>query len=304
MLLHGLGGMGDAIHQRAIVRHWMRTHLVWLETSWPWVYADLVASRMLKLVPLRSALRTQAKSEALNRWKYHEALAPRCAVEHRVWYSPADVRKYGGVLPAMLANTGCPQTAIDFSFPKVQEIFIFQTSKPIMVVRPLVERIEWSGCAARNPDTEMYRMLFDSIREDYFVISIADLVAEKEWLVDRPMGCDVALHDGSMDSGKLLSLVQHADLVFCSPGFAAPLAQACRTPLVCVFGGYEKGYSFSAGAELAPYLPIEPINSCDCFEHHHACDKTIDMFNALKNLRDFSNGAFPDTTHSATPETA
>lgn len=290
MTLHGMGGMGDAIHQRAVVKHWMRTHLVWLETSWPWVYADLVPSGMLKLVPLRSALRTQAKNETLDRWKFHDAMAPRCAVDHRVWYSPADVRKFGGVLPAMLKNTGCPETATDFSFPKMPKLFDFHMKKPIMVVRPLVERKEWGGCAARNPDREMYRMLFDSIRDDYFVVSIADLIPEVEWLACDQLGADVEIHDGSMSGLKLASLVQHAALVFCSPGFAAPLAQACGTPLACVFGGYESGYSFSAGAKLAPYLPIEPIVPCDSFSHDENFDKTIDMAPAIKKLREFAHG--------------
>src|SRR3546814_2604756 len=85
------------------------------------------------------------------------------------------------------------------------------------------------------------------------------------------------MHRGELDFETIAALTKKAGLMFSSPGFAVILAQSVGTPSVCVFGGYEAGYSFSAGAQWAPHLAIEPVNACDCFLHNHSCDKRIDL---------------------------
>ena len=64
-----------------------------------------------------------------------------------------------------------------------------------MVLRPLVERTEWRGCAARNPDPVAYAALYNSIRDRFFVVSLADLVPGVEEMV-TDLDADICLHKG------------------------------------------------------------------------------------------------------------
>lgn len=288
----GMHGLGDNIHQRAILRQLMQRDVVYLETSWPCVVHDLVGER-LHLVAKRSGLRTQEKNARREAGKFVQA--PSSATTLRIWYPPESVRRHGSVLGAMLAEAGCDIATADFRLPippewqaRVTRLFeLWRQTKPIMLYRPLIERKEWSGCAARNPDHASYAALYRSIRERFFVVSVADLEPGKEWLVGEPHDADVRLHAGELEFEALAALVQASALVFSSPGFAIPLAQAVGTPSVCVFGGYENGQSFSAGAKFAPHLPLEPINPCQCFQHHHACDKRMNLPLALERLQAF-----------------
>lgn len=289
LLVRGMSGLGDNLHQRAVLRHLMRDFEVWLQTPWPCLYHDLPA---LKLLPVRSTLRTQAKNEQREAGKY-EAVAPEDAFALRVFYTPAAVREHGSVLGAMSAQCGVPVG--DFTLP-VPDAWLaradaliesWRTDRPIMIYRPLVERTEWGGCANRNPDHDAYKALFDAIRDRYFVVSVADLVPRKEWMVGHKVRADVEYHAGELDIELLAGLVKRAGLVFTSPGFAVILAQAVGTRSVVVFGGYENSASFSAGAKFAPYLGIDPIRPCQSFSHNDRPDKRIDLPAATQRLLQF-----------------
>ncbi len=39
--IRGMHGMGDCIHQRAVIRQLLDRHEIWLETSWPQIYHDM-----------------------------------------------------------------------------------------------------------------------------------------------------------------------------------------------------------------------------------------------------------------------
>lgn len=289
-------GCGDNLHERALVRDLMRRHRVWLETPWPSIFHDLVGDRLL-LVNKGSSLRTQAKNARRQADHFTRMPVPRGARALRVWYSPEHVRAQRSVLGAMLHQAGCGAANSDFRMPVPQAwrdradevIRRLSPAKPILVYRPLVERTEWSGCAARNPDYATYEALIERIRGKYFVVSVADLEPGKEWMVGPRIQADAEFHAGELEFEVLAALVQQAALVFASPGFAVILAQAVGTPSVCVFGGYEAGYSFSLGAKFTPHLAIEPINPCPCFKHNHPCDKTIDLPAALASLDAFSD---------------
>lgn len=291
LLVQGMHGLGDNLHQRAIIRQLMEEHEVYLETSWPCVYHDLIAAG-LKLVAKDSRLRTQKK----NAKREHGAFAEppsKPARTTRIWYPPDLVRQHGSVLGAMCAATGTE--VADFSLPvppawqdRAQRwLDRWRPQKPLLIYRPLIERTEWSGCATRNPDHRAYASLLRAIRERFFVVSVADLVPKVEWAVGEDIKPDVALHQGELDIETLAALVQRAALVYCSPGFAAPLAQAVGTPVVCVFGGYENSKSFSAGARFSRYLGIDTRHPCQCFSHVHACDKRIDLEPATRRLLEF-----------------
>jgi ADP-heptose:LPS heptosyltransferase len=161
-----------------------------------------------------------------------------------------------------------------------------------MVYRPLVDRpSDWTGCNARNPDHAAYAALFRSIRDQFFVVSVADLKPNYEWIVGERVEVDAVVHAGELEFEALAALISLSGLVFCSPGFAAVLAQAVATPVACIFGGYERSAFFFAGAKSAPVLGIDPIHPCECFSHAHDCRKTIDLPAATERLGLFASEA-------------
>jgi hypothetical protein len=299
-------GLGDCLHQRSVIRQLLANdYEIWLQTPWPNVYYDLVGPR-LHLVAAESRLRTQAKNELAHREQLTTSL-PKGIEERRAWYSPEDVRKYGSVLAAMLANCGCAPSPFDFRLPVPENWqaalklrLRVWPNKPIMFFRPLVDRKEWGGCSARNPDHMTYAQLFAAVRSKFFVISVADLIPNLEWLVGPQLKGDLEFHAGELTFEELAALAQISALVFCSPGFATILAQAVETPLITVFGGYENARSFSLGAKLSSMLGVDPIKPCECFSHNHACDKRIDLSVALRQVMEYSDAAaagFHSTRH-------
>jgi hypothetical protein len=294
--LIGMHGLGDNLHQRGIVRQLMQQSEIWLETPWPCVYHDMVGSR-LHLIGKTSFLRTQAKNARRERASYEASRPPRGARSLQIHYRPEDVRSQGSVLGAMAKACGVARDAADFRLTvparwleKADALLAeWRPSRPIMLYRPLVERSEWGGCPARNPDKAAYRKLFASIRARFFVVSIADLEPGKEWLAEAPTQSDVTAHKGEFDFETIAALAVRSSLIFTSPGFAAILAQAVGTPGVTVFGGYENSSSFSGGARFAPTLGIDPMKPCNCFSHTHRCRKDIDLAAAQRRLLDFVN---------------
>lgn len=296
LLVRGMHGLGDNLHQRAVLRQLMKSRDIWIESSWVSPYHDLIPSG-LKVIRKATALRTQKKNAAREQGLFSRVSVPRLCETAQIWYSPADVRSCRSVLGAMCRATKVDYKGTDFRMPVPHDwrekvwAAIGNVTKPIMVYRPLVERTEWSGCSARNPDHAAYADLFRSIREKFFVVSLADLVPGVEWIAGDDADVDLRFHAGELDFETIAGLVSIASLVFCSPGFAVILAQAVETPVVCTFGSYERAYSFSAGARYSPYLGIEPINPCDDFTHDRTRDKKIDVRAAKANLAVFANEA-------------
>lgn len=288
LVVQGMHGMGDNLHQRAIIRQWMRTRTVYLETPWPCIYHDLVGER-LRLVKKTTSLRTQAKNLRREDAKYQKGPSPAGAKTVRVWYTRDQVRRTGSVLAAMIEGVGLDYASADFRMPVPDDWAApaLATDKPIMLYRPLVERPEWGGCASRNPDYDAYRALFDAIRDRFHVVSVADLVPNVEWIVGKRIDADTEFHEGQLSFEGLAALAKRAALVYCSPGFAMLLGQAVGTPTLCVFGGYENSSSISAGARHTPTLGIDPIVPCDCFDHHHAHQKAINVPIATERVRQF-----------------
>jgi ADP-heptose:LPS heptosyltransferase len=213
-----------------------------------------------------------------------------------VWYHASDVREQGSVLAGMCRVSGCDYQRADFRLPIPAEwqakasalIEHWKPTKPIMIHRPLIVRSEWGGCAKRNPDHAHYAELYEAIRDRFFVVSVADLVSKVEWQVGKDVDVDVKLHGGELPFEALAALFSRAALVYASPGFAVPLAQAVETPVICVFGGFENSTSFLGGARYSPYCGIDTVRPCDCWSHNHNCEKRIDMSSALKRVQDFA----------------
>lgn len=291
--VQGMHGMGDNLHQRMVIAQLLRRgHDIWLDTPWPSIYHDMQCPR-LQLLDKRSPLRTQSKNAAREAALYDNTPIPPHAQAVRVHYPPALVRQTGSVLGAMAAFTG---TQIeDFRLPVpaqwvegVSHIVAAAAGRPIMVLRPLMDRKEWGGAAARNPDPQAYAKLFAILRERFYVVSVADLEDKREWLVPPALDADLKLHAGELEFRDLAGLFSVAKMVFTSPGFAVPLAQAVRAPVICIFGGYENAQSFSAGARYSRYLGIDPIRPCNDFAHNLSHPKAIDIAAASARIREFA----------------
>jgi hypothetical protein len=288
LLIEGHHGLGDNIHQRGIIRQLSENNEVWLETSWPSVYHDID----VKLVSKNSGLRTQQKNQ-IRQKDLFEKYVPPISRHSKIRYYPDDIRREGSVVGAMCHFTGTDVEKADFRLPVLPEWtkqakkLLKGVRKPVLVYRPLVERTEWMRTRKRNPDIDAYDALFRLIRGKYHVISVADLEIGKEWMVSKPIDADQTFHKGELDFETLAGLIKLSDLVFTSPGFAVPLAQAVGTPVISIFGGYESSRSFSVGAKYSPYLGIDPIEPCECFDNEHECRKTIDIEQAEARIFDF-----------------
>lgn len=295
IVVSGMQGLGDNLHQRSVVRQLMANFEVWLKTPWPSVYHDL-AQDGLRLLPSETRLRTQSKNSRRESSSY-TALAPNpLSREMRIWYSQDQVRKKGSFLGAMCSAAGLPTTGFSFSvksewLKEAERLLVkWGATKPLLIYRPLVERTEWEGCAARNPDAKAYVDLVRAIKKDFFVVSVADLEAGKEWVVSEDIGADVTCHAGEIPVETLAALMSLGGTVFCSPGFALILAQSVGARLIAVFGGHESARFYSHGNSTDFF--IEPNVPCECFSKSHNCDKTINIEAYLPRLRSFINGTY------------
>lgn len=305
LVVQGMHGMGDCVHQRAVVRQLMRSRTVWLETSWPAIYHDLVGPD-LHLLRKHVGLRTQAKNAEREAGKFVDRPS-QLTPSIRVMYHGADVMQTDSktVLESMCRVTGTDYATADFRLPvpgswRAEYLAMnLQTmnteGKPLLVYRPLVARGEWRGSMARNANVLNYVHLFAFLREHFFVISVADLEPGKEWLVGPRLKADVTLHSGELTFEAMAALFQDADLVFTSSGFAAILAPAVGTPCISIVGGYEDGRAHDSGKRFAPYLAIEPSDPCRCWSSgcQQHCSKEINMLTAVDQMAAFLREHLP-----------
>jgi len=305
--IQGMHGLGDCLHQRAVLRQLMQRYVVTVETSWPSVYHDLIANG-LKVTRRPVGLRTQAKNAS--RESESDLFSPRHPSVRggmRIFYGAGQIRQAQSrtILEVMCDVTSTNYEQADYRLPIPDDWTsrLFRKlgplptnwTKPWLVHRPLVARHEWKGSIARNSDASAYNELYASIRDRFFVVSVADLEEGREWIVGPPADADIILHKGELVFEELAALFKHADMVFTSSGFGAILGPAVETPTVSIIGGYESIGCHDSGKKFAPYLAIGPINECGCFTSActRACDKTIDMSAAQPALLDFVESIIP-----------
>ena len=297
LVLQGMHGLGDSLHERAIVRELMRENEVWLKTPWPQLFWDMPE---LHLIPLKSPIGWMAKNEQRTAALYGRTLPPpgaRTLTNGYLHRMPWGVQIHGSVLGTM-ANVCGAAAAGDFRLPIAPEwatkaeavLMALGDGRPLMIYRPPValseaNRVSSQAKVARNPDLAASHAILSAIRGRYFVVSLADLMGEH--LTGPAFKADVEFHHGELDVETIAAITAKADLVFASPGFMTVMAQAVSAPLVCIFGGYEGKESFSAGGRYSPWLPIEPINPCSCWQPLCKHDKTIDIRSAIARIETF-----------------
>ena len=300
LVLKGMQGLGDNLHERALVRELMRSNELWLKTSWPQFFWDMVPE--LHLLPLQSSIGWMAKNELRTAALYgHTQPPPGARLISNGYLSrmPRGISEHGSVLGTMASVCGVAEVG-DFRMPIAPEwqakadavLMELGDGRPLMVYRPPVaiseaNRVSAQAKIARNPDLVASHALLCAIRERYFVISLADMTAVSERLIGPPFKADAEFHHGEIEIETIAAITAKAKLAFASPGFMTVLAQAVGTPLICTFGGFEDSRSFSAGARYSPTLAIEPVTPCCCWSPACAHDKTIDVPSAIERIEHF-----------------
>jgi hypothetical protein len=298
LIVHGMHGMGDNIHQRGIVRQLMAHHEVFLQSTWICIYHDLI-EQGLHVIHKNSGLRTQVKNAWREQSKFYRGPIPARPIAVTPMYHGYNVNQQasGTILEAMCKSVGMGVSykSCDFRLPipadwyaPVDEMIAqWKPTKPILVYRPLVSRPEWQGSAIRNASSDAYTQLFAMIRDNFFVVSVADLIPGREWIVGPQLIPNIQFHHGELPFESLAALFSRAKMAYTSSGFGSVLAPAVGTPCINIVGGYERAQWH--WCDLSPVLGIEPIHPCSCATSNcrRTCDKRADIPAGIARIRDF-----------------
>lgn len=151
-LIAGLHGLGDNLMQRPFVRAMAkRVPLLFVQTPWPELYADLGAH--VRVVRTGTRLRTQAKNEAASEVRW--ASPPRNAVTIKVFYGLKELREHGSMLRAIEAALPLGDEILDMDMPRLCDPpAIDPGGRPVAIVRPVTIRREWHS-QSRSPDPRL-----------------------------------------------------------------------------------------------------------------------------------------------------
>lgn len=278
LVIRGLRGLGDNINQRAFLKE--LDFDFYLDTPWPELYSDIPHA---KLIPCATTLRTQNKNLARQpAGRFVEAPIDNYTLLN-VSYGTRDLavgsmyqalsRIFGGIRPKSFA---LPQ----FKFPQDK----VEKHPKIAVIRPATVRKEWAA-VSRNPSPEYLKQASQILLEKgYYLISIADLEENQEWLLEpRPLA-QLELHRGELNVEELIGLCRGADLLVGGHGFISHIALAEKVPAAIIMGGFfgDNRPATVADPEFMDVSPIHfllPDTPCMCtVMSHTACDKTISKF--------------------------
>lgn len=290
--IRGMLGVGDCIHQRAILRDALKLDdEVVLETYYHAMYHDLISQgvRLRRIPGIKPRIRDRRQGELMPANRFTSS-----APAYRVTYNRDMIHSYGNILASQYACLRMRMPARpDFSLPVPHAWraaaleLVGKHDRPIMVYRPSVLNNMWRS-EARSPDSRVYAELFRSVRDRYHVVSVANLGDCGEHIDGEEMDADVKFHHDELGFEELAGLFAEASLAFTCPGFSPVLSQAVGTRTVIVYGGNESFRTTnSVGAHLAPTLAIEPIRPCACHLKTHDCDKTTDVPLAVERLEKF-----------------
>jgi hypothetical protein len=297
--LHGMTGLGDSLHQRAIVKYLLKNNKVQLETPWPQIYYDLYPHGLTcsPLIPDESLFKNFRTSKInMRRSDFWYGEKTDHGIDKHIFYEPRSIRSTGSFLKAMLKELGIPESETDFRM-NIPESWcdcvrkMIQTKKPILFYKPITERKEWKYSKQRNPDEVAYKKIANYIisNNDFFTVSLCSLKENEEWIVGDQIKCDIKLHNGELNIKELCGLMKISSLCLTPPGFSIPMAQSIGTSSVCVFGGREKSSNYSPGSAFTSTLGIDTIEPCECFDLSHSCNKEIDIESSLEKISNFIN---------------
>jgi hypothetical protein len=270
LLIQGMHGLGDSIYQRPFVGAAASRFDVYLETSWPQLYADMPVRPVERPVKLRTQTKN-AKRQAAAIWSQR----PAGARAMQLSYGPT-IRTTSIVhaLERQLPLNGAPLTLDLPPLPASQ----FAGDKPIAFFRPAAVRKEWRS-EARNPRPEYLIELAEFLRHTHRIGCVADLEDGEEWLAGPAPRGDLEFLRGELDLIAMLALFNAADLAIGGVGWIVPAALALKKRAFVVLGG---NGAYNAPAKITdPRLDCSnlgfatPRNYCQCTDMLHRCDKSI-----------------------------
>lgn len=289
-LFHGWQGLGDTIYYRPAVKAQVGHRKVYVETSWPELFADVNVSFVRPGVRYVGQDRNDVVVHHTS-FRYRTQLKNILRQPVSLWSAPPPgaqkimPRQSWGTgisIPEGVANSvdlmGEPYRLDLPPFPRPG----LPRFRKLAVIRPVTHRKEWLN-RARSPDPTYIAAAADQLRGlGYTVVSVADLESEEEWMEEPGPLADLTLHRGELVPSQLLGLVAHADLVVGGPGWIVPACLATRTRLVVVGGG--DGFHNAPEKLMGPLVDssrvrwILPDRYCRCRDPLHECDKGIDGF--------------------------
>lgn len=273
----GMQGLGDNIYQRAFVKAVAaRGELVYLSTPWPELYADLP---LVRCIPFRSRLRTQAKNEARAAGAYFSGRVMRARVV-RVGYGANDLTHGRSIFESMGRSFGIgnPPTHLDLPETLTSAPWA-NVGRPLAIIRPPTVRQEWRN-EARPCLPQYIAQIARMLMRRYYVLSIADLQDGAEWLVgEKPPPANARLHRGELSTMQMLDLCRRAAVLVGPASWIAPFGIASSTPTFVVLGG-QGGHNSPKSLQPDWLGPGKlgfgvPDHLCGCGNMRHTCDKTI-----------------------------
>lgn len=280
--LLGMGGLGDNIYQRPLVKAQVSEAVTYLSTPWPELYADVPGLRFV--APWNMALRTQQKNIRRVPAEVWAPGVPRHDSNRTFWYSLSSRFTPPGIMGELEMRSGISLAGRwSFDLPDFGPSPV-AADRPIAVLRPVTTRKEWQN-NARAPRPEYVARAAQLLRAaGFYVVAVADIAPPFEWLEGEMPDADLHLVEGELDTRGLLALIQNAAVVVGGVGFIVPAAIAAGTPAVFLGGGM--------GGQNAPELVMDPRMDtervrwvlpdayCRCRNRSHDCGKAITDFPA------------------------
>lgn len=272
LLLHGRGGLGDAVFMRPFVREASRNATVYVDTSWPQLYADLNAHVVRRMGGL-ALQRYHGDQHPGSTW---ETLSPRAKpINLRYRWSKLLKRS---MLAEMELLSGIKPDPLELDLPPLPEPVL---TGRYAVIRPPAARLDYPG-PAREPDPSYLHTAAGYLRaEGWTVLSLGSFVPGLEESASAPIPADVRYEHGEQPLLQALALVANADLIVTSPGWMLPVGMAAKVPVIVIGGGCG-GRNFPdaladprLGAKVTWLLPDD---YCHCRSRMHACPKVITGF--------------------------
>ncbi len=273
-LLSGWRGIGDTIYTRPAIRAQSSHRIVFVDTAWPEIFADL---RNVQFVRPEANLRTQRKHAAT---LPPETWSPVPADAERL--RPRQHWGHGSIAESVKASVSLMGEPFVFDLPPAGPSPV-STDRPVAVVRPVTLRREWLN-PARAPAAEYVATAAAALQSrGYHVVSVADVDGDEEWLVEPAPRADEVFHRGELPLQQLINLVAGAAVVVGGVGWIVPMCVALQTPAVVIGGGCGRSNNpewLTGGLDASRMRWLLPDDYCMCSRHNHDCPKEITGFDA------------------------
>jgi len=279
-LLHGRGGLGDAVWMRPFVRQAAKQWSVYVDTSWPELYADLPARVVRRMGGLRLQ-RHHGDKHPAETWAKLPVARP---VNLRYRWSQLNRRS---MLADMEELSRIRPTPLTLDLPLLPESPV---SGRYAVIRPPAARLDYPG-PAREPLGEYIHTAAETVRESLPLVSLGAFVPGLEEPTCS-VPADIRFEHGELSLLQALAVVANADLVVTSPGWMIPVGLAAGVRVIVIAGGC--GGRNNPEAIVDRRIPsrvtwILPDEYCRCRNRLHDCPKTItnfaDRFAAALNVQ-------------------